>query len=69
MKPRFKTDRMPSRIVRSGVITIADLRKAFGIPAHADVTITVPRGGDWSGMSLVVGEDIPGIDVRWEEIK
>lgn len=69
-KRRFKIDTYDnSRVVTSGKITAADLRAAFKIPDDAEISVSIPTGGDWSGMDATLGTDIPHIDVRWERIK
>lgn len=56
------------RIVKCGTITVEMLRKAFRLPKHAELTLTVLTGGDWSGMNAVFGEDITEIRVKVEDI-
>lgn len=45
----------------------AQVRAACNAPAHAEVrlTVEVPSGGDYSGMSLDVGTD-DGVDIDYE---
>ena len=51
------------------MIGVEDLKKAFGMPVQAKFTVEVPSGGDYSGETLVIGKDIPRIDVVWEDTK
>ena len=39
----------------------------YPIPETATVTVSVPGGGDWSGMDLDIGDDAM-LDIRWTEI-
>lgn len=64
---RFKVKQLQEIRKYQGVITLEDLRKKFNIPAHADVVVHVPGGGDWSNTSLNI-KDHP-IEVTWEEVK
>jgi hypothetical protein len=66
-KKRF-TRTMPIRntIHYHGVITADDIKRKFKIPAQAQITMTVPGGGNWSGMSIVMGEDFPHLTVTWD---
>jgi len=38
-----------------GIITLEELREAFGLPADAEVTVRVPGGGDWSNEDITMG--------------
>jgi len=43
------------------------LRKLIpGMPANAEITVTIPSGGDYSGDDLRL-EDSGGLTVSWEE--
>jgi hypothetical protein len=55
--------------VKCGTITVDMLRKAFQLPDHAEITITVPTGGDWSGMNITFGEDFNELRVKVEDVK
>ncbi len=52
-----------------GRITLEEIQEAFYLPKDAIVSVMVPGGGDWSSTELVLGTDVPHIDVYWEEIK
>ena len=48
-------------------ITAEAIRERFKIPIEAELTVTVPRGGDWSGLDLTIGGDeVPYITASWE---
>jgi len=47
-------------------ITAAMIRKAFGLPDGATVSVRVPGGGDWSNQVLDIDRDTT-IAVSWEE--
>ena len=51
---------------RTGEIDADMLRKAFGIPKGAAISITVPGGGDWSHCELDLDHYGP-IHVAWSE--
>jgi len=53
-------------IRRTGEITAEVLRKTFGIPAGATISVTVPGGGDWSNCELDLDHHGP-ISVSWSE--
>lgn len=39
------------------VFTADDLRDALGLPAHAELFVAVPGGGDWSNRDLDLEEN------------
>ena len=49
----------------TGLITFADIIKAFDLPGNAKVVFDVPGGGDYSNTALSV-EDHP-LRVEWKE--
>jgi hypothetical protein len=67
-KRRFKVLATEHRTRYSGTINANDLRKAFRIPTDADITFTVPSGGDWSGQAVDL-DDGHVIHVSWEEVR
>lgn len=58
-----------TRAVFTAHVTADDIRRAFNFPKTAEVTVTVPGGGDWSGSDLDIGSDIPHVTVSWETSK
>lgn len=47
------------------VITAGEIRKAFGLPANAEIVVTVPGGGDWSNADLEIDQDT-ALVAKWE---
>lgn len=46
------------------------IRSKYGedkVPDHAEIFVTVPGGGDWSGLGLGIDDDSP-VTIRWTEI-
>lgn len=67
---RLKRQTMAERrVVRTGIITPDDIRKKFNLPKHAEITVRVPGGGDWSGMDAEIGNEIPHIHVKVESFE
>lgn len=57
-----------SKVTRyEGVIPLAELKVRFNLPNQARITVEIPGGGDWSGMEVAIGEEIPHLKVAWEE--
>lgn len=67
MKSRFTISKRSTHTIHEGTITASDLRKMFHIPAHAEIWVRVPGGGDWSSTDLLIAES--PIQVKWEEVK
>ena len=57
-----RTERTESRLELDG----DTLKRLLGLPQHAEVTVTVPGGGDWSNTTLTIGPDAT-VDVVWTE--
>lgn len=51
----------------SGIITVGEIKKKFGIPDDAEVYVRVPGGADWSNMKLDLLE--APIQVQWERVE
>ena len=49
---------------RSDILELLQ-RAGIEVPSHADFTVLVPSGGDWSGMDLDLDEH--NINVDWTE--
>lgn len=43
-----------------------DIRKLVDAPAHAEVYVSIPGGGDWSNMDLTIDKDTT-ITVEWTD--
>ena len=49
-------------------ITGEDIRKAFNLPADAEIEFIVPGGGDWSHCGIGIDKDHP-IQATWKVVK
>ena len=60
MKKRTVQTTSVEKIELSGDELVSILEECgYSIPGKTKCYITVPRGGDWSGEPLVIGEDVP----------
>lgn len=69
---RLPIDEVTSKHRFTAHITLEDIRKRFGVPEHAVVTVRVPGGGDWSSQDIAMGlpngnGDFDQLTVVWEE--
>jgi hypothetical protein len=67
---RLKRDKYPEgREVWRGTITPADIRRKFNLHESAVITLTVPGGADWSGMTVELGVEVDHLSVKVEKIR
>lgn len=65
----FKTTEVQRIVKKAGVITSADLRRVFDVPADAKIFVRVPGGADWSNTNLEIDDEEQAIQVTWKETK